>query len=65
MRQQRPYAESEYINPTGEEQMNSYLNAAAATEHNQQLIADAARFRRSRISRISRKTKAVRRRHHR
>ena len=42
--------------------MNSYLNAAAATEHNQQLIADAARFRRGRINR---KIKAVRRRSHR
>jgi hypothetical protein len=42
--------------------MNSYLNAAVATEHHQQLIADAAEFRRSRISR---KTKAARRRFHR
>ena len=42
--------------------MNSYLNAAVATEHRQQLIAEAAAFRRSRVSR---KTKALRRRYHR
>lgn len=42
--------------------MNSYLNAAVATEHQQQLIADAAEFRRSRINR---KIKAVRRRYYR
>jgi hypothetical protein len=41
--------------------MNSYLNAAAATEHHQQLIKDATEFRRSRMSR---KTKAARRRSH-
>ncbi|HKF30972.1 MAG TPA: hypothetical protein VKB37_01220 [Jatrophihabitantaceae bacterium] len=41
--------------------MNSYLNAAVATEHHQQLINDAAEFRRSRVSR---KIKATRRRLH-
>jgi hypothetical protein len=45
-----------------EDEMNSYLSAAVATEHQQQLIADAAEFRRSRIGR---KIKAARRRHHR
>jgi len=62
MRRHRPYAQSHYINSTSEEEMNSYLNAAVATEHHQQLIADAAEFRRSRINR---KTKATRRRYHR
>lgn len=42
--------------------MNSYVNAAVATERSQQRIAEAAEFRRSRINR---KTKAVRRRYHR
>lgn len=41
--------------------MNSYLNAAVATEHHQQLLADAAAARRTRI----RKPKPTRRRYHR
>lgn len=48
-------------NPNSEDEMNSYLNAAVATEHHQQLIKDATEFRRSRIGR---KTKAARRRSH-
>lgn len=39
--------------------MNTYLNAAAATERHRGLIVDAAEFRRSRPAR---KVKAVRRR---
>jgi hypothetical protein len=39
--------------------MNTYLNAAVATEHQQQLIADAAAYRRSRTDRT---VKATRRR---
>jgi hypothetical protein len=39
--------------------MNAYLNAAVATEHQQQLIADAAAHRRSRADRP---VKAIRRR---
>jgi hypothetical protein len=39
--------------------MNTYLNAAVATEHQQQLIADAATYRRSRTHRT---VKAIRRR---
>jgi hypothetical protein len=31
--------------------MNTYLNAAVAAEHQQQLIADAAAYRRSRTER--------------
>lgn len=42
--------------------MNLYLNAALATEHQQQLLADAAAFRRSRRPR---KTNPARRRYHR
>jgi hypothetical protein len=45
-----------------EDEMDSYLNAAVATEHHRQLIADATEFRRSRLNR---KTKAARRRFHR
>lgn len=41
--------------------MNSYVNAAFATDRNQQLINAASEFRRGRISR---KTKAARRRSH-
>jgi hypothetical protein len=39
--------------------MNTYLNVAIATEHQQQLSADAAEFRRSRTDR---NVKAIRRR---
>ena len=39
--------------------MNTYLNAAVGIEHQQQMIADAAEFRRSRRDR---KVKTVRRR---
>jgi hypothetical protein len=39
--------------------MNSYFNAAVATEHQQQLIADTAAFRRTRTDRTA---KPVRRR---
>jgi hypothetical protein len=39
--------------------MNTYLNAALGTEHQQQMIADAAEFRRSRRDRT---VKTVRRR---
>ena len=39
--------------------MNTYLNAAVGTERQQQMIADAAEFRRSRRDR---KVKTVRRR---
>lgn len=42
--------------------MSTYLNAAVATEHQQQLIAEAANVRRSRINR---RIKAVRRRYYR
>jgi hypothetical protein len=42
--------------PAGEDEMNTYLNAAVATERQQQQIADAAAYRRSRT------VKAVRRR---
>jgi hypothetical protein len=62
MRQHRPYAESLVISSRSEEEMNSYVNAAVAIDRSQQLVADAAEFRRSRINR---KTKAVRRRFHR
>jgi hypothetical protein len=41
--------------------MNTYLNAAVATEHQHQLIAAAAEFRRSRTDR---KVKATRARTH-
>ena len=63
MWQHLSYAESPGHQSDSEEEMNSYLNAAVATEHHQQLINDAAEFRRSRVSR---KIKAARRRlHHR
>jgi hypothetical protein len=39
--------------------MNTYLNAAVATEHQQQLITDAAAYRRSRTEHAA---KAVQRR---
>ncbi len=39
--------------------MNTYLNAAVGTERQQQMIADAAEFRRSRRDR---KVKTIRRR---
>ena len=41
--------------------MNSYVNAAVATERSQQLISDAAEYRRGLVNR---KTKAARRRSH-
>jgi hypothetical protein len=59
MRRWWPYPQCWQHRAQQEDEMNTYLNAAVATEHQQQLIADAATYRRSRTHRT---VKAIRRR---